>query len=566
MKQKLSGALLQALAAAQNAGELPALEEEALDFVVETPRSAEHGDLATNLALQLARPCRMKPRDIAERLVHHLGEAGGLVAKAEIAGPGFINFFLKPTAWLAILPAIMQAGPRFGRSDWGAGRRVLVEFVSANPTGPLHVGHGRGAALGDALARVLEYTGCSVTTEYYINDAGNQMATLGRSLLYRVQEIKGSKEPFPDNHYRGEYIKDLAAEYLREMGPDSPASPDDASAVHAASQWAGQKILQGIQDDLAAFGVHIAEWYSESSLFERKGQGEQGGLNRVEQAFQDLEQRGLLKKEDGALWFAASRFGDEKDRVVKRSNGETTYFASDIAYHREKFQRGFNQLIDVWGADHHGYVPRLKAAIQALGHPPEALEVVLVQMVNLLRGGEPVAMSTRAGEFVTLREVVDEVGRDAARFIFLTRRSDSPLDFDLEVAKQKSLDNPVYYVQYAHTRVCSVLRKAAESGTPLPDPGAVDLARLELEEEVALARRLSEYPETVLGAAQALEPHRITYYLKDVAGRFHSYYNAHRILGDDADLAAARLLLAQAVGRVLKNGLELLGVSAPEVM
>jgi len=403
----------------------------------------------------------------------------------------------------------------------------------------------------------MEYVGCQVSTEYYINDAGNQMATLGRSVLHRAKELKGSSDPFPDNHYRGEYIKDLAQEYLASPQGSGLLGLPENQAVNEAASWAGAKILEGIKDDLSVFGVDITNYYSEQSLVDR---------GAVQASFNDLTARDLMYENEGALWFASSRYGDEKDRVVKRSNGETTYFASDIAYHREKFERGFSQLIDVWGADHHGYVPRLKAAIQALGHSPDDLQVVLVQMVSLLRGGEPVAMSTRAGEFVTLREVVDEVGRDAARFIFLTRRSDSPLDFDLEVAKQKSLDNPVYYVQYAHTRVMSILRKAAEAGVALPDPSKVNLERLELDEEVALARRLGEYPETVLGAAQALEPHRITYYLGDVAGRFHSYYNAHRVLVDDAELAATRLLLSQAVGQVLRNGLGLLGVSAPEVM
>jgi arginyl-tRNA synthetase len=554
MKDQLRGALLKALQSAQEAGDLPQLQEAVPDFVIETPRSAEHGDLAANLAMQLARPCRKKPRDIAEVLVKHLGDAGGLVAKSEIAGPGFINFFLKPSAWLAVLPAIMDEEADFGRSQWGQGRKVMVEFVSANPTGPLHVGHGRGAALGDALASLLRYVGCDVSTEYYINDAGNQMATLGRSVLHRIAET----DPFPDNHYRGEYIKDLAQEYLSKLGGAESNQLDGDQAVTQAASWAGAKILDGIKDDLGEFGVEIDNYYSEQSLMDR---------GAVQASFDDLKKRGLLYENEGALWFASSKFGDEKDRVVQRSNGgETTYFASDIAYHRDKFKRGFNQVIDVWGADHHGYVPRLKAVIQALGHEPDDLQVVLVQLVSLLRGGEPVAMSTRAGEFVTLREVVDEVGKDAARFIFLTRRSDSPLDFDLEVAKQKSLDNPVYYVQYAHTRVKSILRKALEAGVPLPDPAKVDLARLKLDEEVALARRLGEYPEMVLGAAQALEPHRITYYLNDVAGRFHSYYNAHRVLVEDAGLAAARLVLSQAVGQVLRNGLGLLGVSAPEAM
>ncbi len=559
MKDQLRTALLKALAAAQEADDLPQAENSIPDFVIERPKQAEHGDLAANLALQLARPLKMNPRAIAQALLQHLGDAGGLLAKAEIAGPGFINFFLKPGAWLAALVRIMEQGRDYGRGRWGAGIPVLVEFVSANPTGPLHVGHGRGAVLGDVLARLLAFSGFAVTTEYYINDAGNQMATLGRSVLFRARQLRplhNTREPFPDNHYRGEYIKELAADLLEEQGDEFLALSED-EAVALAAERAARSILQGIEEDLSAFGVRFDHWFSERSLVE---------TGAVEEAFADLQKRELLYQAEGALWFRATRFGDEKDRVVRRSNGETTYFASDIAYHRDKLARGFKRLIDVWGADHHGYVPRLKAAVAALGGDPESLEVVLVQMVNLLRGGQPVAMSTRGGEFVTLRQVIDEVGADSARFIFLTRRSDSPLDFDLEVAKAQSMDNPVYYVQYAHTRVCSILRKAAEVGVPLPRPREVELDRLQLEEEVALARLLSEYPEQVKGAAQALEPHRITYYLQDLAGRFHSYYNAHRVLGQGEKLTAARLLLVQAVGAVLAGGLELLGVSAPEVM
>ena len=555
MKELLQQRLAQALLAARAAGEAPAVEC-ALPGL-ERPRQAEHGDLASNLALVLAKPCRMNPRALAEVILRHLGDAGGILEKAELAGPGFINFFLKPTAWLAVLPQVLAQGADFGRGSWGQGQKVMVEFVSANPTGPLHVGHGRGAALGDVLGRLLRFGGHEVTTEYYLNDAGNQMATLGRSLLHRARELKGSTEPFPDNHYRGEYMKDLAAEFLAlPQGAEVMDLPWD-EAVARASAWAGAKILQGIKDDLAAFGVFIDSYYSERSLLER---------GAVEAAFAQLRQRGLLYESEGALWFNATAFGDEKDRVVRRSNGELTYFASDIAYHLDKFQRGCDRLIDIWGADHHGYVPRLKAAVAGLERPAEALTVVLVQMVNLLRGGEPVAMSTRAGEFVTLAEVVEEVGADSARFLFLTRRCEAQLDFDLEVAKAKSMDNPVYYVQYAHARVRSVLRKAETDGVALPDPAAVDLARLALEEEVDLARRLAEFPAVAEAAARNLEPHRITYFLHELAGAFHSYYNAHRVLVDDPALAAARLVLIQAVGQVLAGGLGLLGVSAPEAM
>ncbi|RJX32395.1 MAG: arginine--tRNA ligase [Desulfarculus sp.] len=555
MKKTLAAALNQALSAACAAGALPVVE--APEFVVEKTKQAEHGDLASNLALQLARPCRQSPRAVAQVLLKELGDAGGLIARSEIAGPGFLNFFLRPAAWLGVLPEAMRRGADYGRGDWGRGRRAMVEFVSANPTGPLHVGHGRGAALGDALARLLAFSGFSVDSEYYINDAGTQMNTLGRSVLVRARQLKGSAEPFPDNHYRGDYIKELAAELLgAPQGRDLLSLPPEEAAA-LATDWAGGKILDGIKQDLAVFQVHIQNYFSERSLVA-------GGA--VERAFAALKDRGMLYEADGALWFQATAFGDEKDRVVRRSSGEITYFASDIAYHLDKLRRGYEFLVDVWGADHHGYVPRVKAAMQALGQRPEDLTVVLVQMVNLLRGGEPVAMSTRGGEFVTLREVIDEVGSDSARFIFLSRRSDAQLDFDLEVAKAQSMDNPVFYVQYAHTRVAALLRKAAEAGVPEPEAAKVDLGLLTGEEEVALARRLAEFPEMVEGAARSLEPHRITYYLHELAGSFHSYYNGTKVLVEDPGLSAARLLLAQAVGRVLANGLGLLGVSAPEKM
>lgn len=561
MKDKLSKSLLAALGKAQEDGALPRLDPPAI--TLERPRQAGHGELASNLAMQLAKPCRMNPRAVAQAILERLGDAGGLLQKAEIAGPGFINFHFLPAAWLSVLPLILSQGADYGRSALGAGKKALVEFVSANPTGPLHVGHGRGAALGDALARLLRFAGHEVHSEYYINDAGNQMATLGRSLIHRVRQLRGSDEPFPDNHYRGEYMLDLAREFIA-------SHPDDTiqdmlagyGSVELATAWAGAKILDGIREDLAAFSVAIDTWYSERSLVDK---------GAVQAAFDALERRGLLYQSEGALWFKSTNFGDDKDRVVRRGNGEITYFASDIAYHLDKFQRGYAKLVDVWGADHHGYVPRLKAAVSGLGHtgddhPDEDLSVVLVQMVNLLRGGEPVAMSTRAGEFVTLKEVVDEVGADSARFIFLTRRAEAQLDFDLEVAKQKSMDNPVFYVQYAHTRVKSVLKKAGEAGVDLPDPASADLSPLALPEEVGLARLLGEFPEMVAGAAQNLEPHRTTYYLQELAGAFHSYYNSHHILYEDPPVTAARLVLAQAVGAVLKNGLALLGVSAPEAM
>ena len=555
MKSTLTKALLEALNAAQAEGKLP--QAEAPQFVVEPTKQAAHGDLAANLAMQLARPMKMAPRQIAQALLDHLGDAGGVIQKAEIAGPGFINFFLKPTAWLAVLPQILEQAEDFGRGDWGRSRKVNVEFVSANPTGPLHVGHGRGAVWGDTLARLLAFSGFEVSTEYYINDAGNQMNTLGRSVLVRARQLKGSDEEFPEKHYMGLYIKDLAAELLDSKQGNGLMDLPEAEAVVLCSKWAADKILDGIKDDLKTFRIEQEVFFSEKSLVDRGG---------VQEGFKELERLGHLYEKDGALWFRSTDFGDDKDRVIRRSNGETTYFASDIAYHLDKFRRGFSWCIDVWGADHHGYVPRMKAVVEALDHNRDDLELVLVQLVNLLRAGQPVAMSTRAGEFVTLREVVDEVGPDSARFIFLTRRSEQSLDFDLEVAKQKSMDNPVYYVQYAHTRVKSVLRKAAEEGVSLPDPQKVDLSLLSLDKEVAMALLLNGFGEMVEGAARSLKPHRITYYLQDLADQFHSYYNAHRVLVDDPGLSAARLVLIQAVGSVIAQGLGLLGVTAPEAM
>jgi arginyl-tRNA synthetase len=556
MKDKLSKALLAALAQAQADGALPRLDPPPI--TLERPRQAGHGELASNLALQLANPCRMNPRAVAQAILERLGDAGGILQKTEIAGPGFLNFQFQPAAWLSVLPLILNQGADYGRADLGSGQKALVEFVSANPTGPLHVGHGRGAALGDALARLLRFAGYEVHSEYYINDAGNQMATLGRSLIHRVRQLRGSSEPFPDNHYRGEYMLELAREFIASHAEDIIQDMlSGYGSVDLATAWTGGKILDGIREDLAAFDVAIDTWYSERSLVDK---------GAVQAAFDELGRRGLLYESEGALWFKATAFGDEKDRVVKRGNGEITYFASDIAYHLDKFRRGYAKLVDVWGADHHGYVPRLKASMTGLDHPAQDLAIVLVQMVNLLRNGEPVAMSTRAGEFVTLKEVVDEVGSDSARFIFLTRRSEAQLDFDLEVAKQKSMDNPVFYVQYAHTRVKSVFKKAQEAGVPLPDPATTDLAPLALAEEIALARLLGDFPEMVAGAAENLEPHRTTYYLQELAGSFHSYYNSHHILFEDPPVTAARLVLAQAVGAVLANGLALLGVSAPEAM
>jgi len=551
IKRRILDVLIRTLAQCRARGllEVPA------DFEpqVEVPKNEAHGDFATNAALSLAGHNRRPPREVAATLVEELADGAGLFSRVEVAGPGFVNLVISPSAWLQVLPEIYAQDATYGRVDVGKGRYVQVEFVSANPTGPLHIGHGRGAATGDVLARILEATGHRVQREYYINDVGTQMDTLGRSVLLRYCQLLGREVDFPATCYQGDYIRDLARE-MRDLHGDSYGEASEAEAVPVFTRHAVQRILAGIREDLDLFGIRYDEWFSERSLYE---------TGAVQRAIDTLRAAGHLYEQDGALWFRSTAFGDEKDRVVVRANGMTTYFASDLAYHQNKYERGFDLVINLWGADHHGYVARMQAGVMALGRNPESLKLLLVQLVNLLRKGKPVAMSTRAGEFVTLRDVLDEVGRDAARFIFLTRRSDSPLDFDLELAKEKTAENPVYYVQYAHARISSVIRLAAERNLALD---TADLERLALPEELSLIKQLSLFPEVVEDSARFLEPHRITYYLTQVASTFHSYYNHHRMIQEDTDLARARLFLAQAVRIVLRNGLEFLGVLAPEKM
>jgi arginyl-tRNA synthetase len=554
MKKRLERMVGEALAACMEKGTLAAAELPAVE--IELTKDAAHGDYATNAAMMLASRLKMNPRRIAETLIAELDDPEGVVARTEIAGPGFINFFIREGFWATLLEAVEREGAGYGRLDFGAGRRVQVEFVSANPTGPLHIGHARGAVVGDAVAAVLAACGYAVEREYYINDAGNQMHNLGRSVLARCRELAGGDAPFPENGYQGEYIRDLAREVLAREGRRC-LTEAEGEAIPRLTDHAGGVILDGIKDDLKAFGIVFDRYFSERTLYENDG---------VARLLAALEAQGFIYREDGTLWFRTTAFGDEKDRVVIRQNGEPTYFAADIAYHKNKFERGFDTVIDVWGADHHGYIPRMLAGVQALGYPKEALRVILVQLVNLLRDGRPVAMSTRSGEFVTLRQVVDEVGRDAARYNFLMRRSDSHLDFDLEVAKRQSNDNPVYYVQYAHARICSILKMAAEKGMDVPAYGQASLARLTLPEEAALIKTLIRLPEVIEGAARNLEPHRLTFYLNELAGLFHSYYNKNKVVSEDGDLSGARLFLVRAVRTVLANVLRLLGVSAPERM
>jgi arginyl-tRNA synthetase len=523
---------------------------------LEVPRVEAHGDFATNLALNLAKPNRCSPRDIATSFVEQLGDGDGLFAEVEIAGPGFINLVISPSAWYEVLDEIHRLQRNYGRSDFGRGRYVQVEFVSANPTGPLHVGHGRGAAVGDALASILEATGHRVEREYYINDAGTQIETLGRSVFVRYQQLLGRQVEFPETCYQGDYIQALARE-MQEVHGDSYLNSSEKEVLPLFSDFAANSILEGIRQDLEDFGVRYDRWFSENSLYEN------GAVDRV---IETLKESGNIFEKDGALWFRSTALGDEKDRVVVRANGMTTYLASDLAYHQDKYLRGFDLVINLWGADHHGYMERMYAGVMALGRKREDLRLLLVQLVNLLRKGKQVTMSTRAGEFVSLKDVIDEVGRDAARFIFLTRRSDSPLEFDLELAKEKSADNPVYYVQYAHARISSIIRLAKERQLDLDVLENLDFKRLSLPEEMALIKQLSLYPEVVENSARFLEPHRLPYYLTELASAFHSYYKHNRIIQDDQGLAQARYHLVKAIRVVVGNGLGLLGVSAPEQM
>jgi len=523
---------------------------------VESTKEDAHGDYATNLAMILASTLKMNPRKIAALIVENIEDSDNIIEKVEIAGPGFINFFMKDDIWTTLLKEVDEKMDHYGESDLGKGKRVQVEFVSANPTGPLHIGHARGAVIGDVIANILTASGFSVSREYYINDAGNQMNNLGRSVFYRYRELSGEEIDYPSECYQGQYITDLAEEILEKNG-DEYRTRKEEDVIEFFTGYAADTILKGIKKDLEVFGVVFDCYFSEKELYKD---------DSVRKLLRELQEKKFVYKDGDTLWFRTTDFGDEKDRVVVRENGEPTYFAADIAYHQNKYSRNFDTVIDIWGADHHGYVPRMYAGIEALGKGKEALEVVLVQLVNLLRDGKPVAMSTRAGEFVTLGEVVDEVGKDASRYNFLMRRSNSHLDFDLELAKKQSNENPVYYVQYAHARISSIMRMAVERGYEIPGYDDVDLSLLVLPEEFNMIKSIDRFPELIEGSAKALEPHRITFYANDLASIFHSYYNKNRVISDDAKLTGARLFLVKSAGIILRNALRLLGVSAPERM
>lgn len=577
-------------------------DDQSVNIQIDRTRDPSHGDFACNVAMMLAKQAKRKPRDLADMIVAKLPDSDQ-VTRVEIAGPGFINFYLSHDQQLTVVKQILEQADAYGKLSLGAGKSVQVEFVSANPTGPLHVGHGRGAAYGATVANLLECAGFKVHREYYVNDAGRQMDILAASVWLRYLELCGEQVTFPSNGYKGDYIFDIAATVHREHADamrvaadavftDIPADASDDTGGGpgggSSGGLSGDKeahidaiiqrmkalldsdnyrrvfdaglttIVADIRADLADFGVVYDDWFSERSLMDN---------GAVDKAIERLKQNNYLYENEGAWWFRSTDFGDEKDRVVVRENGQKTYFASDIAYHMDKLERGYERVIDVWGADHHGYVPRVKAALKALGDDPDKLDVLLVQFAILYRGGEKVQMSTRSGEFVTLRELRHEVGNDAARFFYIMRKCEQHLDFDLDLAKSKSNENPVYYVQYAHARICSVMRQLQEKGLAFEqDAGVAQLSLLHEEHEQAILKSLARYPEMIEAAAMNHEPHQVAYYLRDLANELHTYYNAHQFIVDDGNLRNARLALICATRQVIKNGLAVVGVSAPEVM
>jgi arginyl-tRNA synthetase len=558
MKKKLHMILNRALEKCFETGQFKRTEPP--DYVIEVPNNSGHGHFATNLPLLLASSQRRRPLDLAGAIVEHLEDREGMFEKVEVAGPGFINFTVSRKEWQKLLRAILDVGKDYGRSSLGVSQRILVEFVSANPTGPLHLGHGRGAALGDTLCRILCFTGHEVVREFYINDAGAQVRLLGESIYSRWRQMKNSKYPFPENGYHGDYVMDLARQISGQIRLEG-TEPDEA--VSRCADLGRQVMLEEIKRDLKDFRITFDKWSSENDLYA-------SGL--IEEALDVLREKGQIYEREGATWIKTSLFGDDKDRVIRKSDGQYTYFASDIAYHLEKWKRGFSKAVNIWGADHHGYVQRMKAALKTNGIDENWLEVLLIQLVKLWREGQEIKMSKRAGLYVTLKELVDEVGVDAVRFVFLTKNHDSPLDFDIDLVKRQDSDNPVYYVQYAHARLCSIFRKAAAEGLALPDEPDAVLEHLALDEELALIRLMAEFPSLLEDVSRAMEPHRLTYYLAELASLFHKYFNLgtkepdKRIVGAERAVSQARLCLAEGVRTVIANGLDLLGIRAPERM
>jgi arginyl-tRNA synthetase len=554
MKQTLTEILLQALNRAKDKGELK-LETQPV-ITLDTPREKSHGDLATTLALTLAKNEAKAPRKIAEIIVSNIQDEDRIIETTEIAGPGFINFVFRQDRWKKTLFEIDADGDAYGLQNIGKGEKVLVEFVSANPTGPLHVGHGRGAAVGDALANLLAAVGYDVSREFYINDAGRQIRLLALSVYARYQRALGNEYPFPEDGYHGIYIEEIAQSFLKSRGNSFLNVPFE-QCEHQFGEYSKDAMLADIRIDLEAFGVRFDNWFSEASLLSD---------GSVQRSLDELMESRNLYEQDGALWLRSTAYGDDKDRVVVKKDKSYTYLATDIAYHRNKLARGFTTLVNIWGADHHGYIPRVHAVIQAFGHAKDSLHVVLVQLVAILRHGKPAPMSKRAGTFVTLRDVVQDVGSDAARYIFLTRRSDSQLDFNLDVAKEQSRENPVYYVQYAHARLASLFREAETRKLTVPKRDSVNLSLLDLEEEQNIIKMLAKYPEVIEEAALSYEPHRLTFYLQDLAGLLHNYYFKHRVITDDLARTANKLFLMKQVKTVIQSALKILGVMAPERM
>ncbi|MCL6471269.1 MAG: arginine--tRNA ligase [Firmicutes bacterium] len=548
----LAGLIEDALKRARDEQKLPI--EDIPKVTLEHPREKEHGDWATNIALVLASKVKMPPRAVAQAIVNLLGDSKRYIDKVEIAGPGFINFYLSNEWLYTVLAMIKEQGEKFGYSTVGAGQKIQIEFVSANPVGPMHIGHGRWAAVGDTLANVLQANGYSVEREFYINDYGNQMNIFAKSVAARYAELLGQDVPFPEDGYRGEYIKDIAREIIAEENDKYLGIPEK-EREEIFKERAYRQVLEHIKKTLEQMGVVFDSWFSERTLHES---------SEVEKTIEELRERGYVYESEGAVWFKASAFGEEKDRVLIRANGEPTYFAADIAYHKSKLNRGFDKIINIWGADHHGYVGRMKAAIQALGYPADKMEVIIGQLVNLLRAGEPVRMSKRTGEMVTLDELLEEVGSDAVRFFFLMRSTDSPVDFDIELAKQESNENPVYYVQYAHARISSIIRYAEAEGV-IPT-GKINYQRLETEPELDLIKKLAEWPEILEWAARQRAPHPLTAYAQELAATFHYFYTKCRVVSEDEELSAARMALSEATRTVLRSVLRMLGVSAPDRM
>jgi arginyl-tRNA synthetase len=562
MRHRIASLVETALRAASSAQKISSPSIPAI--IIGVPANPDHGDYSCNIAMQMAKAERRAPRQVAETIIGHLGDGNGLLAKTDIAGPGFINFFVSPAAWQRLLPEIETQGDSYGRTTTGGGKKVQVEFVSANPTGPLHIGHGRGAAIGDTLCRLLDATGWDVTREFYYNDAGQQITNLALSVQARCLGIDADDPAWPADGYQGEYIRDVAAAYLARETVDADdrhvTALGDPRDLDAIRQFAVASLRREQDLDLKAFGVQFDVFTLESSLYDD---------GRVDDAVRQLVDKGHTYEQEGALWLRTTDFGDDKDRVMRKSDGGYTYFVPDVAYHLAKWERGFTRVINEQGSDHHSTITRVRAGLQALdrGIPQGWPEYVLHQMVTVMRGGEEVKISKRAGSYVTLRDLIDEVGRDATRFFFIMRKPDSQLVFDIDLAKEQSPDNPVYYVQYAHARICSIFENAVEKGYSLPgEAGSVHLELLESPEELQLIKLLSALPDTVDDSARFFEPHRLTNYLTDLAASFHGFYNRNRVLTENRDLTGARLYLLRRTAQTLKNALSILGISAPERM